>query len=97
MNPYGASSLIGTAIALPVLSIIAVLLRFFVRLRMKRSYVGIDDWLILLSLILVCGQCVLQILGTLRRCPHFSYRHVCRGAMVVVVPIILKTNAACLL
>ena len=63
MYPYGVTSLVSTAIALPVLSIIAVLLRFYVRLRVRRTYLGADDWLILLSVFLVCGQGVFQILG----------------------------------
>ena len=61
---YGADSLLVTAIVLPVLGIIAVFLRFYVRLRMRHTYIGIDDWLVLLSVLLVCGQGVIQILGT---------------------------------
>ena len=63
MYPYGVTSLISTAIALPILSILAVSLRLYVRLRMRHTYVGIDDWLVVLSVLLVCGQGVLQILG----------------------------------
>ena len=60
---YGVDSLIGVAIALPLLGIIAVILRFYVRLHLKRDYIGVDDWLILASIILVCGQAAIQILG----------------------------------
>ena len=66
---YGVDSLIGVAIALPLLGITAVILRFYVRLRLKRDYIGTDDWLILLSIILVCGQAAIQILG---RCSRLS-------------------------
>ena len=63
MNPYGVSSLVGTAIALPFLSLLAVFLRFHVRLRMRRSHVGVDDWLCLLAVVLVVGQAIMQIIG----------------------------------
>lgn len=49
---------------MPLLSIAFVYLRFYVRLRVRRAYIGIDDWLILLSIFLVIGQSVIQILGT---------------------------------
>ena len=65
MAPYGADSLIVTAVVLPFLSIIAVSLRFYVRLRVRSTHIGIDDWLVLLSVVLVCGQGVIQILGSL--------------------------------
>ena len=66
MNPYGDDSLIGTAIALPILSIIAVWLRFYVRLRVRRTKIGADDWSILLSVYLVCAQAVAQVLSRYR-------------------------------
>ena len=64
MTAYGADSLIVTAIVLPFLSVIAVFLRFYVRLRMRHTHIGIDDWLVLLSVFLVWGQGVIQILGS---------------------------------
>ena len=60
---YNESSLIGTAVALPILSIVAVILRFHVRLRLRRTFIGVDDWLILGSVLLVCGHGVMQILS----------------------------------
>ena len=63
MVPYGADSLLVTAIVLPFLSIIAVSLRIYVRLGMRHTYIGVDDWLVILSVLLVCGQGVMQILG----------------------------------
>ena len=62
-EPYGPPELIGTAIALPILSIIALVLRFYVRLRVRKTDIGIDDYLILIALPLVIGQNVIQILG----------------------------------
>lgn len=66
MNPYGETSLIGTAIALPILGIIAVSLRLYARLCLRHTYVGVDDWLIILAIILVCGHGIIQILGMQR-------------------------------
>ena len=60
---YGVESLLAVAIVLPLLGILAVALRFYVRLHLKRDFIGIDDWLILLSIILVCEQAAIQILG----------------------------------
>ena len=65
MTAYGADSLLVTAIVLPCLGIVAVFLRFYVRLRMRHTHIGIDDWLVLFSVLLVCGQGVIQILGSL--------------------------------
>lgn len=59
---YNVASLLGTAIALPLLGVIAVILRFYVRLRLRPSYVGIDDWLIVLAVVLVVGHGVNQII-----------------------------------
>ena len=70
MTAYGADSLLVTAVVLPFLSIIAVFLRFYVRLRMRHTHIGIDDWLVLLSVFLVCGQGVIQILGSLHLLSH---------------------------
>ena len=62
-HSYGVSSLIGTAVTLPILSITAVLLRFYVRLRIRRTNIGSDDWLCLLSLVFIVGQAIIQVLG----------------------------------
>ena len=74
---YGVDSLIGVAIALPLLGIIAVILRFYVRLYLKRDYLGVDDWLILASIILVCGQAAIQILGKTVLFHSFEARFMC--------------------
>ena len=63
MYAYGESSLIATAIALPLLAIIAVILRFYSRLHLRRTFIEIDDWLALVSVVFVCGHGVVQILG----------------------------------
>lgn len=61
---YDTASVIATAIVLPLLASVAVCLRFFVRIRLTRSHVGIDDWLIAVSCILLLGLAALQIAGT---------------------------------
>ena len=63
VSMYGVASLIATAIVFPLLGVVAVILRFYVRLRLQPTYVGIDDWTILLSCVLVCAQGVNQIIG----------------------------------
>lgn len=60
---YGVASLIVTAILLPLIGSLAVYLRFYVRLRLKPTFVGIDDWLILFSCVLVWGQGANQIVA----------------------------------
>ena len=60
---YSVQSFIATAVTLPLLSISAVLLRFYVRLRVKFTYIGIDDWLIAFSCLLVCGIAADVIIG----------------------------------
>ena len=61
---YGIASVIATAIVLPLLASVAVCLRFYVRIRLTPTHVGIDDWLIAMSCILVLGMGALQIAGT---------------------------------
>ena len=58
---YGTTSIIVTAIVLPLLGLVAVCLRFYVRLRLKPTFVGIDDWLIAFSCLLVFAQASIQI------------------------------------
>ena len=64
---YGVASLIVTAAVLPLLGLSAVCLRFFVRLCLKPTFVGIDDWLIAFSCLLVFAQGALQITGKAQR------------------------------
>ena len=68
MYAYGESSLIGTAIALPLLAILAVILRFYARLHLRKSFIKIDDWLALLAVVFVCGHGVVQIAGMANSC-----------------------------
>ena len=60
---YDVTSLIATAIVLPLLGFIAVTLRFYVRLYLKPTFIGVDDWLALIAIVLVCGQGANQIVG----------------------------------
>ena len=59
---YGVASVVATAVVLSLLGFIAVCLRFYVRIRLTPTFVGIDDWLIALSTLLVLGQSACQIL-----------------------------------
>ena len=69
---YGVVSLIITATVLPLLGLVAVCLRFYVRLRLKPTFVGIDDWLVAFSCLLVLAQGANQINGKTRR--HLTLR-----------------------
>ena len=60
---YGVASLIVTAILLPLIGSVCVALRFFVRLRLKPTFIGVDDWLILFACFFVWGQGVTQIVS----------------------------------
>ena len=60
---YGVASVIVTAILLPLLGFVAVCLRFYTRIRLTSMSVGIDDWLIAFSCLLVLGQGAAQIVG----------------------------------
>ena len=62
---YGVTSLIVTAIFLPLVGSVAVGLRFLVRLRLKPTFVGIDDWLILLACVFVWAQGAIQVIGAI--------------------------------
>ena len=63
---YGVASVIVTATLLPLLGVVAVCLRFMVRLRLKPTFVGVDDWLIAFSTVLVLAQAAIQITGETR-------------------------------
>lgn len=52
----------GLAIAIPVLAITAVSLRFFVRNRRKVG-IRMDDWLLLPALLFYIGVCIVFIIG----------------------------------
>lgn len=43
---YSPASIVAVSIVLPVIALVAVCLRFWVRLRVQPSYIGADDWLI---------------------------------------------------
>ena len=60
---YGVASVIVAATVLPLLGVLAVCLRFYVRVWLKPTFVGIDDWLIAFSCFLVLGQGAMQIAG----------------------------------
>lgn len=62
-------SVIAVGSVLPGLAAMAVSLRFYVKLY-KAGSVGIDDWLILCSLILTIGLGVMLIVGESHRVNH---------------------------
>ena len=60
---YGVASVIVTAVLFPLLGFVAVCLRFYTRVRLTPTFVGIDDWLIAFSSLLVLGHGAGQIVG----------------------------------
>ena len=60
---YGVASVIVSAILLPLLGSVVVCLRFYTRVHLTSTYVGIDDWLSAFSCLLVLGHGAAQILG----------------------------------
>ena len=87
---YGVASLIVTATVLPCVGLVAVCLRFLVRFRLKRSFVGIDDWLIAFACVLVWVQAALQIAGKTRGIsPRFLERkHPAKPVLTAPVSVI---------
>ena len=63
---YGVTSLIVSAILFPLLGVAAVALRFYVRLRVKRTFIGLDDWMITFSCLLVCASGPAQVVGKIK-------------------------------
>ena len=70
MHPYSAASSYGLSSTLLALVFVAIILRFVTRLKIQRTYIGLDDWSCLLGAVLVSGQFVI---GTLSTCPSFFY------------------------
>ena len=60
---YTVANVMGAATVLPLLGVLAVCLRFYVRIRLTPAFVGIDDWLIAFSCVLILGQGAMQIAG----------------------------------
>lgn len=71
---YGVATVIAMAILLPLLAFVAVCLRFYTRVRLTSTYVGIDDWLSAFSCLLLLGHGTVQILGMILR-PIHSNQH----------------------
>lgn len=63
LKMYGVASLIAVGILLPLIGTLLVGLRFFVRLRLRPTFVGIDDWLILFACVLVWSQGVIEVIA----------------------------------
>ena len=53
---YSPTSIIVVSVVLPLLAFVAICLRFWVRLRVQPTYIGIDDWLILAAFVFLLGD-----------------------------------------
>ena len=60
---YNVASLITTATILPSLGLVAVCLRIYLRLFLRPTYLGTDDYLIAIAAIFACGQGANQVIG----------------------------------
>ena len=65
-NMYSPSSVITSGIVLPVLGVLAVVLRFAVRIKSTSMGLGFDDWAMLAACVIVCGMGSLQVVGEYR-------------------------------
>ena len=65
---YDPPSIIAVSIILPLLALVAVCIRFWVRIRLTSTHIGTDDWLVLGAVIfsladganLIVGKHLLQ-------------------------------------
>ena len=69
---YKVVSLVVSSIILPIIAMVAVGVRFRVRMKARKNRLGVDDWLILVASVLVCFLGALQTAGNnLLRHPRF--------------------------
>ncbi|QSZ32401.1 hypothetical protein DSL72_001975 [Monilinia vaccinii-corymbosi] len=61
-HPVTPSSIIAVGAVMPSLALIAVCLRFYVKV--KKRTVGLDDWLILVALVICCALGITLIVGS---------------------------------
>lgn len=59
---YSVATLIVTAVVLPILGVAAVGLRYWVRLRLQPTFIGIDDYFIAIACLLACGMVSFELL-----------------------------------
>ena len=64
---YSPASFIAVAVVLPLLGVVAVGVRFYVRLCLRSSRLGADDYMIVIGCLLVCAMCVNQLVGKTRK------------------------------
>lgn len=53
---YSVASIAAVGIVLPLLALVAVILRFHLRFNVQPSYIGVDDWLIVGAVILAMAD-----------------------------------------
>jgi hypothetical protein len=57
MMEYSPTSIVVIAVVLPLFAVVAVALRFLVRLKIQPTYIGIDDWTIAVAVIFLLADC----------------------------------------
>ena len=53
---YSPESIVAISILLPSLAVVFLLLRFFVRQKLARTYIGLDDWLLVAACFLALAD-----------------------------------------
>lgn len=66
---YSPTSLVALGIVLPLLGVFAVCVRLGVRIGMRRSVVGPDDWMIVAGSFMVCAMGANELIGKTPPCP----------------------------
>ena len=73
---YSPTSIIVVSVVLPVIALVAICLRFWVRLRVQPTYVGIDDWLILGAFIFMVGDAANLIIRKSPFQPTYAFLYI---------------------
>lgn len=63
---YSPTSIVALGIVLPLLGVFAVFLRLFIRMRLRPTPLGADDWIICVGAFFVCAMGANELIGKLR-------------------------------
>jgi hypothetical protein len=69
---YSPTSIVVVAVVLPLFSIVAVYLRVIVRLKIQPTYLGIDDWMIVVAIFFLLGDCANLAVCESTSCIHWK-------------------------
>ena len=75
MTLYDPTSIIAICVILPIIALVALCLRFWVRIRVQPTHIGADDWLILVASIFLIADAANLIVGALFYDSHIVQEH----------------------